>query len=131
MRTLDEVIKGLSNYPDLENEDIVQVNADIIVDALHYLKDYQRYQNTPSRIMHMALCDAENDPLTWEELKGMEGKPVWVKRTGKIGHWDIVRRTGRIYEGEDPDMWMWFYVGDKKQKTMYGKTWQAYRKEQK
>lgn len=43
-------------------------------DALHYLKEYQRYQNTPSRNGHMALVNyfeelQKNEPLTLDELK--------------------------------------------------------------
>lgn len=70
-----------------------------------------------------------NVALSWDELRQMEGKPVWVEIGGK-GAWDIVWRTGKIYEGEDHDTWMWFYVGHKLPKTTYDSNgWQAYRKE--
>lgn len=75
----------------------------------------------------------ENPPLTWDELKTLEGKPVWVEADNgqeKFKHWFI------IDEFTDSDMpgiqIMWclnnsfkFWEAD------LGKTWQAYRKERK
>ena len=125
MKTLDEVIIGIKEQMGLGDP--------ILIDALHYLKEYQEIKQ------HLACMDrgeirgnatqvTNNPPLTWEDLRQMKGKPVWIHfNNGTKGHWDIVRDIGRIYEGEDRDMWMWFYVGDKKAKTTYGK-WQAYKK---
>ena len=79
MKTLDEVIKAFEYT--YENDAIAWTYG---VDALHYLKEYKRYQNTPSCNGHMALVDyfaesQKNKPLTWDELKLMEGRPVWVE----------------------------------------------------
>ena len=67
-----------------------------------------------------------NEPLAWDELKAMEGKPVWIEdRFGK-GEWFMINRTAVrliVY-----DRW-----GDEnvlKQEDMM-ETWIAYRKERK
>jgi len=114
MKTLDEVIA------ELEDEGL-------FADALHYLKEYQRLQIAFLK----ALADLEdNPPLDWDELKGMEGKPVWVEYTyqgewrSDKGEWIIINLMGdddlidQTGEGLFP-------------KSLYGKTWQAYRKERK
>ncbi len=78
----------------------------MFADALHYLKEYSSNQDTIAEqleeleqkndhVCEMAkticeeydrLCNRlaeeyRNDPLTWDELKAMEGKPVWVEQT--------------------------------------------------
>lgn len=62
-----------------------------------------------------AMKTVDNPPLTWDELKDMEGKPVWIEGPLITGgpHWIIVGPS-HLYDGK--------IVG-------YGKTWQAYRKE--
>jgi len=67
-----------------------------------------------------------NPPLTWDELKTMEGKPVWVE--GDRGNmWIIVgsfpRWMPNAFADSVPHIW-W-------KKEYLGKTWQAYRKERK
>ena len=89
-------------------------------DALYYLKEYQRYQNTPSRMVHMAVCDEaerENEPLTWEEMQNMEGNPVWITHFG----WDVIDGVGN-------DSLNTAYGITYKRDDM-GTEWQAYRKE--
>lgn len=92
MKTLDEVIT------ELEDEGVFP-------DALHYLQTYradkleweqtrqaneERYQEAVKNceraenkfIARLKELDIGtlNDPLTWDELKTMEGTPVWVER---------------------------------------------------
>ena len=74
------------------------------------------------------LPDA-NNPLTWDELKQMEGKPVWIevdnhlpgrKRT-KYKNWEVIDMIA-----ED----LILVKGDYSyQKDEFGDVWQAYRKE--
>lgn len=151
MKTLDEVIKAYEQCAKSDweegcgdcayrNEKCGSCKCVRNDDALHYLRQLQLFRQTPlMQGIHKAQKEyalypvedwgEENLPLAWDELKSMEGKPVWVEIGGK-GAWDIVWRTGKIYEGEDPDTWMWFYVGHKLPKTTYDSNgWQAYRKE--
>ena len=71
-----------------------------------------------------------NPPLTWDELKLMEGKPIWVVRTDKYwrSHWAIVEKVYKwdsindssvILQPEDEEL----FLSDQ------GETWQAYRLE--
>lgn len=68
---------------------------------------------------------APNDPLTLEELREMDGEPVWVVGVASInkfrGHWDICDwENGEVvsfpYCMENPDI------------GQYGITWRAYRR---
>lgn len=133
MKTLDEVIRAFEYT--YENDPIAWTYG---VDALYHLKEYKRYQNTPSRHGHMTLVDwfeesQKNEPLTWDELKTMEGKPVWIEWVS--GTWKGLRKWV-ISHGCD-DLMMVFtaldvagvsYDGHLRQMNL-GKTWQAYRKE--
>lgn len=103
-------------------------------DALYYLKEYKKvidvmHEHGIGSVWGITLPDPEkvegkpdidgcaNMPLTWEELKQMDGKPIWISDFG----WDIA-------DG----------VGDDTMNTAFGITykrvnmnieWQAYRKE--
>lgn len=79
------------------------------------------------------LPDA-NNPLTWDELKAMEGKPVWVESHGNITEftgWAIVRnaledRVHFIFSHYDGEFLTYeMALPD----VTFGKEWQAFRKE--
>lgn len=120
MKTLDEVVFEAPYSPTPWESD-----------ALFYLQEYQRYQNTPSCNGHMALVDyfeesQKNDPLTWDELTQMEGKPVWVELLkGKWKGWDVIGG----FDEDDFGVAMVTVRGDDYYKADLGKTWQAYKKE--
>ena len=124
-------------------------------DALHYLEKYRdnyearndqvkRYQKAAQQceevlkdyiaLKQIALrqyCASaqDNPPLTWNELKQMEGKPVWIEeRSCRL--WIIARNFQRVqYENIDTE---WLRTDIREiyyDKADIGKTWQAYRKE--
>lgn len=139
MKTLDEVIKANEccdhGEPDSKCEDcpyngIGACCAERETDALHYLKmlkdilDPLKVKKNSCKItcpqcnsVIAILLPESNEPLTWDELQLMEGKPVWIEGPfiTEGPHWIIVGPS-HLYNGK--------MVG-------YGKTWQAYRKEQK
>lgn len=138
MKTLDEVITayeicvdnskdcGSCPYDTTENNGCQAAEKN--KDALHYLKEYQRYQNTPSRMVHMAMCD-ENNPLTWDELKQMVEKPVWIEAeslsVGVCPYW----KDWYIIKSFSNDEFMHCNDGFEWAKETQGRLWQAYRKE--
>lgn len=127
MKTLDEVIA------ELEDEGL-------FADALHYLKEYKANQEDPDGD-HQQLEKSRallqdfyrNDPLSWNELKQMKGKPVWVEANdGQYKGWVIVGKFYSLLEKEDLDAHVdLYYFGRSMEysKEMYGYYWQAYRKE--
>ena len=129
------------------------------VDALHYLQTYradkleweqtrqaneERYQEAVrnceraenkfiARLKELNIGTL-NDPLTWSELKTMEGKPVWVE--GEHGciwgqkAWSLIRLDPEnddivICISTDGGVHYEFAIGQED----YGTDWQAYRKE--
>ena len=144
MKTLDEVIKAWSicfsdnsrsdctgcPYAD-EDGDAACFNHDR-EDALHYLKEYKANRDDPDGDhQQLEKCRAllqdfyRNDPLSWDELKQMEGKPVWVEAL-LYKQWAIIAYVGDEhirFEGVNlyaPESRV--YMGD-------ADGWQAYRKE--
>lgn len=76
---------------------------------------------------HMAT--EANDPLTLEDLRGMDGEPVWIKNLGGTD----VRDSG--WAGIAFEMfygtyvyWLWNDFEDNPKNENYGKTWIAYRR---
>ena len=138
MKTLDEVIKKCQGYVDdvakgWDKQDC-SLPYDDIMDALHYLWEYRTEQKIlRDRKEHYEYWEhkyyaelEKNDPLTWDELKQMEGKPVWVE-AGKFGsHWYLIEE---ICQNETIVCLGKFHESI----TLYHEDiltyWQAYRKE--
>lgn len=143
MMTLDEVIIGIKEQ--------IGLGDPILIDALHYLKEYKNKQNVETMMFALhntnkTVCDdcwlsremagegfkqiykkyieEENPPLTWDELKTMEGKSVWYEHEFWKG-WIIL---GKVEQGVNCEMIpdreeRWYIVKDGSAK--------AYRKERK
>lgn len=128
MKTLDEVIKAFEYT--YENDPIAWTYG---VDALHYLKEYQGYLigKEISEAFDEAFTEIyNNSPLTWNELKKMEGKPVWIEHDSsstKYQRWVLVCE----YTDANKITIIANHLLTQIMPDEYGKTWQAYRKERK
>ena len=122
MKTLDEVIfeTPYTMTPWEEN-------------AIYYLKEYHDYMK--NEIIELQeemkkqkeMIEFLEKPLTWDELKTMEGKPVWVVQFDNFSfsEWDLIHAVleDQIWLS-DGNGTTFFY-----NKITMGETWQAYRKE--
>ena len=154
MKTIDEVIKavqhcglvsGFDDYYEYDGgcpyEDcsVCEKKRQLGKDITHYLKEYRRVQKRMESIalgsIEETLAKMDNPPITWDELKGMGGKPVWIEYA------DDEEQTGWALIAKNPERPMF---GNPKLFTLaredgkfyltisgYGKRWQAYRKERK
>lgn len=131
MKTLDEVIA------ELEDEGL-------FADALHYLKVLKDILDPlkVKKITHEITCPQcnsviailfpeSNDPLTWDELKQMEGKPVWVEYGIDFNQ----KRWVVIHSFHNTKAFCYMNVSGNYPNTFWQKDmgenefWQAYRKE--
>ena len=103
-------------------------------DAICYLSEYQKIEDEYEELKDWwAEEHAENVPLTWDELKGMEGKPVWIE------YMDDEQQTGWALIVKNPERptfgkpKLFAFVGEEGKFYLtisgYGKRWQVYRKE--
>lgn len=115
-KTLEEVIALLE---DERRCDVPHYKDDL----LYHLKGYRNLQMGYIR----AIADLEdNQPLTWDELKDMEEKPVWiVYPLGNNGYWAFIT----VYDDEIIGYEKGDEFGTIYSKELMDKTWQAYRKE--
>ena len=154
MRTLDEVINAFEKADvRWSNDPHNPLEYPDFCDAFHYLKAFRDAKNAldaereraiesycqwkdarekleaqTSQMMwvdnHFQFEISDNPPLTWDELKQMEGKPVWVECEYYPSRWAII--TG-VYDCKIS------IVGnrllDSELKDEQGEIWQAYRKE--
>lgn len=150
MRTLEEVIKVMDHVEFCCTNCKLQFDCDevecFLKDALHYLQEYrerkENYEDASER-HHAAyrilearmkwkaakLFEDDNPPLTWDELKVMTEKPVWVEDNIETPeditkYWAIMWRIEKA-EGDEYALLSDFYY----EKSQYGKDWKAYRKE--
>ena len=125
---------------------------ELMTDALQWLKGYkahieldklrdkygvtsQNFADTsqitcPKCHSEFVILSDANNPLTWDELKSMEGNPVWVESIScKRKVWAIVDcfytdAFGKVNMNVALPHDYWHL-----EKELIGKTWQAYRKE--
>ena len=132
MKTLDEVIESITTQSGLEirnvrkpERDRFWVDRDTYNDALHYLKEYRKLDSLDA----VAFPEDDNPPLSWDELKAMEGKPVWIEAeslsVGVSPYW----KNWHIIKSFSNDEFMYCNDGFEWAKEMQGRLWQAYRKE--
>ena len=140
MRTLVEVIKAVEEDLECANESYPEVfyDYDNHKDALHYLKMFrdmtcgtsQKLRNTsqiicPKCHSEFVILPDTNTPLTWDELKDMIGKPIWIEME-EIGFWYIILN---FEEGIGFDDYMMTSPFIQWWKSELGAVWNAYRKE--
>ena len=123
MKSLDEVIMQVYQH---------DCSPNFWDDVYHYLKEYQKDKQIYSYdIARRNLEVAErNDPLTWDELREMKHKPVWVETDLTE---DKKMKTWYLICGID-DSFIWVadaYGGQHNFPRVCLDTnlWQAYRKE--
>lgn len=131
MKTLDEVIGIFEAYSKCRYDLYEGPGQQTVTDALHYLKLLKTHcDRVQNQIENLREEHRPNDPLTWDELQQMEGKPVWIETS------DSFNRHRWMFVGEwfDEDEMRLFDMGndypDYVSKNGYESgTWQAYRKE--
>ena len=153
MKTLDEVIKAQERCGTYPNCHFCFLHSgpmcEWIRDALQWLKGYKahieldklrdKYSDTsqitcPKCHSEFVILPDINTPLTWQELRTMAGKPVWIE--GEHGciwdqkAWSLIRLDAEnedivICVSTDNGVHYEFAIGEED----YGSDWQAYRKE--
>lgn len=125
MKTLDEVITANEccdhGEPDSRCEDcpyngIGACCAERESDALQWLKGYRAHIELDKL---RDKCETENDLLSWDELRTMEGKPVWVE---PCKEWMLITEIET-----EPHIWLLSLDGMDYDMSLH--EWQAYRKE--
>lgn len=87
-------------------------------EALHYLKQLQKIEDEYEELKDWwAEEHAENVPLSWDELKQMDGKPVWWVH-GEVGEWltiycvPIILNDSVLYATTCSGVECWIYKKD-------------------
>ena len=159
MKTIDEVLEAMTYEVDLNSKaDCWEVPVDLYGVIIHYLHEYRDAKNTldverknsieaycqwkdakeklEAQISWTMWADnhfqfeiSDNPPLTWEELKTMERKPVWVEvkyhnPEADYKYWTIVKYFESNEGGDMVFTGTGFYYKD-----LLGIDWMAYRKE--
>ena len=100
-----------------EHEDRLQAEIARYVEAVKSCEEAENKYKALQIGFIRATADLEdNPPLDWEQLKQMEGKPVWVKESAENGLWWTY---WVIWQGDNAIL----------PKKDYSTKWQAYRKE--
>ena len=134
MKTIDEVIELLDNgciRPCVECPcyGMKECQEQLAAES-YYLHKYQEIEDEYDELKDWwAEEHAENVPLTWDKLKTMIEKPVWVEDNLETPeditkYWAIMQKIEKA-ECDEYALLSNFYY----QKSEYEKSWIAYRKE--
>ena len=134
-KPLDELIEDLGHAEPAKQYGNVIITVEDLTDALYYLQLFQKHEErVRGQLADLKEEFRPNDPLTWDELKGMEGKPVWIwlspriKNTPGSGRWEIIYKFNPI--GGNKNLFEMEMESRSRFKRKYqGDLWQAYRKE--
>lgn len=136
MNTLEEVIEIASDWTNGFDEMSIEKKM------LHYLKEYKNTdENYKKAIAHVTevvdyyenmIADylSDNPALTWDELKLMEGKPLWVEeyyyngQKKSAGWWLVDTQDDEqiVLRDQAGNPWYAYFIS-------MGTDWKAYRKE--
>jgi len=139
MKTLDEVIeaceKCYGSNVDCDNCQYTVVNGEGVTicakceledETLHYLKTLRAERKHLDELWRELVKENDNNPLTWDELKMMTGKPIWIEDAFEKGEWYIIECFTDSNRFIAHDRW----AGDDVFRKLYmGAEWFAYRKE--
>lgn len=126
MNSLDKVIEKIESAWVCPSSDEAAEFCGLIEireDALQYLRWYKELADDSEAFAKWK----QNPPLTWDELRTMDGKPVWATFDNENGTWYIAK----VYDDEVV-LYEW---GQEFGERISGtwdytpKRWQAYRKE--
>lgn len=117
MRLID-VDAMLQNENEAYNKSLVKTEGTELAlpNLIAHLKINKLIEETPTETV------PENKPLTLEQLKRMDGEPVWIKGSdAKTSGWALIKGKREKQIANCPDDWnISYYLKD------YGKTWIAY-----
>ena len=137
MNTLEEVIEIASDWTNGFDEMSIEKKM------LHYLKEYKNTdENYKKAIAHVIevidhyekmvadYLSVNNPALTWDELKLMEGKPLWVEeyyyngQKKSAGWWLVDTQDDEqiVLRDQAGNPWYAYFIS-------MGTDWKAYRKE--
>ena len=132
MKTLTEVIEALERCGTYPNCHFCFLHAGPVCgwirDALSYLKMYKELADDSEAFAEWK----ENPPLTWDELKQMEGKPVWIDSVPLVRRWVIIKKfhpiggNKNLFDMEVEDGAHFLRKNMRRDDPAW---WQAYRKE--
>ena len=137
MKTLDEVIEELQYWDTCNEYPECFYDDEVTRDSLNYLKEYKRVQNKIEKIalgnIEDTLDKLDNKPLTWDELKLMEGSPVWVEWVEVVIGGSYSIRDWFLIEWIDNNNHEIIIRDRHGNQILYrdGSDWQIYRKEHK
>lgn len=126
-KPIEELIDDLGHAEPANQHGDVIITVEDLTDALHYLQTYQKIEDEYEELKDWWAEEyVTNEPLSWEQLKQMQGKPVWIEDGLENGEWYIIEcftESGRFIAHDR-------YADDTVFKAIdIGNMWQAYRKE--
>lgn len=69
------------------------------------LEEQKRHFVAALEALRRKTAEPPNDPLTLEELRGMDGEPVWIVEHPDWGHWELSECAEDYFDDRDKDFY--------------------------
>ena len=94
----------------------------------HGIGKYPHLKLKEALDMAIAALSPPNEPLTLEQLREMDGEPVWIKRLKGLSVCDTGWAVVDVCPNQIRVWWFGSEVEDEPSEKDYGETWLAYRR---
>lgn len=106
-----------------------------MVESAQKISEYWEDIMTESLAIANAIRDQQeamqNEPLTLDELRQMDGEPVWIVESPDWGHWELSSEAVDYLEGREADFYGMMYDDPDGRYGLHKLGWLAYRHEPK
>ena len=96
------------------------IDADRLLKMMSHWKPYMDMDKVRKAVQNMPILTPPNEPLTLEQLREMDGEPVWVETKAGLKFWGIVTKIC-VSSGDGRYLLI-------TEDTEYGQTWVVYRR---
>ena len=113
-------------------EDTIQQSDDIMGECSTALQaelmEQKRHYETAIAALREQMERSANEPLSLDELRRMDGKPVWIVEHPYWGHWELSEDAEDYIEDRDPDFYGMRYNDPDGRYGLHVLGWLAYRR---
>lgn len=105
---------------------LAQYAAQKFQESMTDFKEIQRLKTQLAALWNME----KNDPLTLDELREMDGEPVYIVECPDWGHWELSENAEDYLEGRDPHFYGMKLNDPAGRYGLHKSGWLAYRRKQ-
>ena len=131
LNALDALWREKASLYNKTQSDYVRGQMNVVSAAKRALTAVKEKNQLPveiTKIVNSTQQEAEkSEPLTMDQLKEMDGQPVWIVEAPDWGHWELSEDAEEYLNDRDPDFYGMKYNDPCGRYGLHALGWLAYR----